>query len=96
VFLSKGGDIAETEGRKCICNALMAAMGHPQGRAGGKLIEAGIITSGDDLVNLRRFMPEGGTRYHAADVIRILLSGLEGTEFETLIPKQDAVPAGVA
>lgn len=96
VFLSKGGDIAETEGRKCICNALMAAMGHPQGRAGGKLIEAGIITSGDDLVNLRRFMPEGGTRYHAADVIRILLSGLEGTEFGALIPKQDAVPAGVA
>jgi nitronate monooxygenase len=82
IFLSKGGDIAETEGRKCICNALMATMGHPQARSGGKIIEAGIVTSGDDLSNVKRFMPEGGTAYHAADVIRILLSGLEadGTE----------------
>ena len=77
VYVSKGGDIAETEGRKCICNALMATMGHPQARSRGKFIEAGIVTSGDDLGNLTRFMPEGGTRYHAADVIRILLSGLE-------------------
>ncbi len=76
VFVSKGGDIAETEGRKCICNALMATMGHPQARSRGKFTEAGIVTSGDDLGNLRRFMPEGGTEYHAADVIRILLSGL--------------------
>ena len=76
VFVSKGGDVAETEGRKCICNALIATMGHPQARAGGKLIEAGIVTSGDDLGQLTRFMPEGGTEYHAADVIRILLSGV--------------------
>ena len=76
VFLSKGGDVAETEGRKCICNALIATMGHPQARSGGKLVEAGIVTSGDDLANLKRFMPEGGTAYHAADVIRILLGGL--------------------
>ncbi len=75
VFQSKGGDIAETEGRKCICNALIATMGHPQTRAGGRLVEAGIVTSGDDLGQLTRFMPEGGTEYRASDVIRILLSG---------------------
>ena len=80
VYQSKGGDVAETEGRKCICNALIATMGHPQGRSGGTLIEAGIVTSGDDLGSLKRFMPEGGTEYHAADVIRILLSGLESDE----------------
>lgn len=85
VFVSKGGDIAETEGRKCICNALMATMGHPQARSGGKLVEAGIVTSGDDLGNLTRFMPEGGTAYHAADVIRILLSGL-ATDESRLVP----------
>jgi len=96
VYLSKGGTIEETEGRKCICNALMATMGHPQVRQGGKLIEAAIITSGDDLVNLRRFLPAQGAEYHAADVIRILFSGLEGTEFEPLIPKAFAAPAGVA
>jgi nitronate monooxygenase len=77
VFVSKDGEIADTEGKKCICNALIATMGHPQARAGGKFIEAGIVTSGDDLGNLTRFMPQGGTEYHAADVIRILLSDLE-------------------
>jgi nitronate monooxygenase len=77
VFVSKGGGAGETEGRKCICNALIATMGHPQARAGGKLIEAGIVTSGDDLGQLTRFMPAGGTAYHAADVVRILLGGVE-------------------
>ena len=95
VFLSKGGDIAETEGRKCICNALMATMGTPQSRAGGKIVEAGIITSGDDVVNLRRYMPEDGTEYHASDVIRILFDGLKGTEFEHLT-QPSAAPVEVA
>lgn len=95
VYLSKGGDIAETEGRKCICNSLMAAMGHPQSRSGGKRIEAGIITSGDDLVNLRRFMPENGTVYHAADVIRILLSGLEESPAGEVNQTQSAVEVAV-
>jgi nitronate monooxygenase len=95
VFLSKGGSIEETEGRKCICNALMATMGTPQSRAGGKIVEAGIVTSGDDLTKLRRFMPENGTEYHAADVIRIILSGLDGTEFEHLArANADAVAVG--
>lgn len=34
VFASKGGAIEETAGRKCICNALVATVGHPQIRAG--------------------------------------------------------------
>jgi nitronate monooxygenase len=77
VFLSKGGELADTEGRKCICNALLATIGYPQTRSGGKLVEPGIVTSGDDLGSVRRFMPKGGAEYHAADVIRILLGGLE-------------------
>ncbi len=80
VFASKGGDAAATEGRKCICNALIATAGYPQARAGGRLIEAGIVTSGDDLGNLPRFMPAGGTGYHAADVIRVLLAGAGVTQ----------------
>ena len=75
VFLSKGGTLPETEGRKCICNALIATVGYPQTRASGTIVEAGIVTSGDNVGQLTRFMPEGGTAYHAADVVRILLSG---------------------
>ena len=81
VYVSKGGDSAETDGRKCICNALIATAGYPQARAGGRLVETGIVTSGDDLGQLTRFMPPGGTSYHAADVVRILLddgSGVDG------------------
>ena len=77
VFVSKGGDAADTVGRKCICNALIATIGYPQSRAHGKIVEAGIVTSGDDIDQLKRFMPEGGTTYRAADVVRILLSGLD-------------------
>jgi nitronate monooxygenase len=74
IFVAKGGDEADTAGRKCVCNALMATMGLPQIRA-GKHVEAGIITSGDDLVELKRFLPEDGSPYHAADVVEKLLNG---------------------
>ena len=77
VFVAKGGDAADSDGRKCICNALVATMGYPQTRAGGRLVEPGIVTSGDDLNQLTRFIPAGGTAYHAADVVRILLAGLD-------------------
>ncbi|HEY3439949.1 MAG TPA: nitronate monooxygenase [Paludibaculum sp.] len=74
LFVSKGGAIEETVGRKCVCNALMATTGHPQIRA-GKHLEAGIITSGDDLTELTRFIPAGGAPYHAADVVAALMGG---------------------
>lgn len=77
VFVAKGGDAGQTEGRKCICNALIATAGHAQTRAGGTIVEAGIVTSGDDLGQLTRFMPGGGTEYAAADVVRVLLSGVD-------------------
>jgi len=76
VYLSKGGKTETTAGRKCICNALIATAGGPQTRSQGRLLEAGIITSGDDLTGIGRFMHPGSTAYTAADVIRTLLSGL--------------------
>lgn len=74
VYLSKGGKVETTEGRTCICNALMATSGAPQTRAHGRLLEAGIVTSGDDLTGIGRFMRPGSTVYTAADVIRTLLT----------------------
>lgn len=74
VFLAKGGREEDTFGRRCICNALIATAGAPQVRALGRFIEAGIITSGDDLAGIVRFMRPGSTRYTAADVIRVLLN----------------------
>lgn len=74
IFISKGGAMEETVGRKCVCNALMATTGHPQIRA-GRHLEAGIVTSGDDLTELKRFVPADGSPYHASDVVAALMSG---------------------
>jgi nitronate monooxygenase len=74
VYVSKGGAIEDTAGRKCICNALVATAGHPQVRA-GKYEEPGIMTAGDDLTGARRFLKNGG-RYTAADVLAALMPAL--------------------
>jgi nitronate monooxygenase len=71
VYVGKGGAIEDTVGRKCICNALMANIGLGQVR--GRTEEAGIVTSGDDLMGVARFMSAGMTDYTAADVIARLL-----------------------
>ena len=75
VYVSKGGREEDAVGRKCICNALVATAGAPQVRSKGRLVEAGIITAGDDLVGIGRFMRHGSTRYTAADVIDVIMQG---------------------
>ncbi|MFP4622893.1 MAG: nitronate monooxygenase [Gemmatimonadota bacterium] len=72
-FTRKGGQEAETTGRKCLCNALMADIGHPQIRKDGP--ERPLLTSGDDLVRIQRFT-QGRTHYSADDVIDYLLTGV--------------------
>ena len=72
LFIDKGGLEAETVGRKCICNALMATAGFPQIRA-GKHVEAGIVTSGDALLEVGQFLAPGADSYNAADVVRTML-----------------------
>ncbi len=73
-FTKKGGREEDTVGRKCLCNALMADVGHPQMRKDGP--ERPIVTSGDDLERIQRFT-EGRTHYTADEVIDYLLSGIE-------------------
>ena len=75
VFVSKGGERTETAGRACICNALLATVGMPQMRA-GRLEEPPIVTMGDDLAGVGRFLRPGATDYSAADVIATLTAGL--------------------
>jgi NAD(P)H-dependent flavin oxidoreductase YrpB (nitropropane dioxygenase family) len=74
-FVKKGGSLEATVGRKCLCNALMADVGHGQVRESGE-VEKPLITSGDDLRTIGRFL-QGRTRYTAGDVIDYLLGGLE-------------------
>jgi len=70
-FTKKGGLEEETEGRKCLCNALMANVGHAQSLDDGAA-EPGLFTGGDDVRALGRFLG-GRTTYSARDVIDYLL-----------------------
>ena len=71
-YVKKGGDVADTIGRRCLCNGLTANIGQPQQRAWGE--EPPLITSGDDLVSLTGFA-RGRAHYSAADVLDYLLDG---------------------
>ena len=71
-YVSKGGDRADTLGRKCVCNGLLSTIGLGQVRADDRL-EPALVTAGDDVRNLAAFLPAGRSTYTAADVIRYLL-----------------------
>jgi nitronate monooxygenase len=79
VYASKGGKAENTVGRKCLCNALMANIGHPQAR-NGKFVEDGMVTSGNDLTGIKRFLRPGASTYTAADVVRDLLLGVDSRD----------------
>ena len=70
-YIKKGGMLADTVGRKCLCNGLMATVGLGQHRDDGE--EVPLLTAGDDVANLARFLPPDRESYGAADVIRWLL-----------------------
>jgi nitronate monooxygenase len=73
-FVAKGGKVEETVGRKCLCNALLANIGHAQTRKGDLTEEPPLITVGDDLNTVAQFLAPGQTSYGAADVVASLLS----------------------
>lgn len=80
-YLAKGGELANTEGRKCLCNALMAAVGQGQVQKNGDH-ELPLVTSGDDLERIGRFVAQFGTHYSAKDVVGYLLGKSVVTEPE--------------
>ena len=68
-YVAKGGDIADTVGRRCLCNGLAATVGHAQVREEG--LEPALVTSGDDLLDLpERF--RSSDSYSAGDVVDYL------------------------
>ena len=70
-YVKKGGTVEDTVGRKCLCNGLMATVGLGQWRPSGP--EDPILTAGDDVANLIRYLPADRDSYGAADAIRWLL-----------------------
>lgn len=71
-YLKKGGTLADTAGRKCLCNGLTANLGLGQIQAGGQ-VESPLLTAGDDVGQIAQFLKPGGEDYRAVDVIDALL-----------------------
>ncbi|MGB9144241.1 MAG: nitronate monooxygenase [Acidobacteriaceae bacterium] len=75
VYVTKGGRAEDAAGRKCLCNALMANIGHQQVRC-GRHVEPPLVTAGDDLTEIAGFLPAGAVSYGAVDVLETLLGGV--------------------
>jgi nitronate monooxygenase len=73
-YVAKGGGEENAQGRKCLCNALMADIGLAQTRGG--LAEKTLVTSGDDVADVARFLRPGAASYGAADVVARLLEAV--------------------
>ena len=71
-YVKKGGTIEDTKGRKCLCNGLVATLGFGQERKNGDK-EMPIVTAGDDLKFIARFLKQGKMIYDAIDVLKVLL-----------------------
>ena len=85
-YIQKGGDLADTVGRKCICNALIANIGLAQVRPGDKP-ELPLVTCGNEVSAIAQFVTSDEAQfyytcdddtqvYSARDVINHLLSGV--------------------
>ena len=71
-FVRKGGAAGASTGRKCLCNGLLATVGLGQVRAESGA-ELPIITAGNEVAQLGRFLREGADGYSAGDVVRRVL-----------------------
>jgi NAD(P)H-dependent flavin oxidoreductase YrpB (nitropropane dioxygenase family) len=71
-YMRKGGSAADTVGRKCLCNGLVSTVGLAQSRRA--VPEPSLVTAGNEVADLARFIPADRDRYSAEDVVRHLRS----------------------
>jgi NAD(P)H-dependent flavin oxidoreductase YrpB (nitropropane dioxygenase family) len=72
-FLKKGGAVEDIDGRKCLCNGLMANIGLPQVRKDG-YVEAPIVTLGSDIEGAKILLKSHPEGYGADEAVKWLLS----------------------
>ncbi|MEX0886384.1 MAG: nitronate monooxygenase [Phycisphaeraceae bacterium] len=72
-YVAKGGEAADTVGRLCVCNSLVSTIGLPQINEAGDP-EPPLLTAGDDVAHLARFIKPGRDSYTARDVVNHVLN----------------------
>ncbi len=75
MYVKKGGDAADTEGRMCLCNALLADVGLGKMRKNG-YVEQPAVTLGQDLSGPERLAETYPNGWTAAEAVRWLTSCL--------------------
>lgn len=71
-FIRKGGAAADSEGRLCVCNGLVSTIGLAQVRADNTM-DLPLVTAGNDVAQVSRYLPPGRDSYTASEVVRYLL-----------------------
>ena len=71
-FTFKGGDQDDTQGKKCLCNALMANIGMPQVRVSG-YEEPALLTLGSDLEGEEELLIQYPAGWSASEAVAYLL-----------------------
>lgn len=71
-YLSKGGTPEEAEGKRCLCNGLLATIGMGQVRQGTRVPP--LVTWGEDMRFLDAILDPSKSSYSAGDVIAYLRS----------------------
>lgn len=74
MYVRKGGDLADTVGRACLCNALTADVGLGQTRRDG-YAEPPLVTFGSDLTGVAELAARHPSGWTAADVVEWLTLG---------------------
>ena len=72
-FVRKGGAQTETEGRLCVCNGLVSTIGLAQIRA-ATTSDLPLVTAGNDVAQVARYLQPGRDSYTAAEVVDYLLA----------------------
>ncbi len=70
-YVKKGGELEQTVGKSCLCNNLLATAGYAHHRKNG-YVEPPIVTSGDGLAAIGKYVKPGHHSYTAQDVIDYL------------------------
>jgi NAD(P)H-dependent flavin oxidoreductase YrpB (nitropropane dioxygenase family) len=68
MYVRKGGDVADTAGRTCLCNALSSNIGLGQTRRDG-YVEPPLLTLGSDIDGLQTIAADHHEGWTAADVV---------------------------
>ena len=72
-FVAKGGEEAKTDHRRCLCNGLLANIGHGQSR-GDAGSEPPLLTSGSEMDVVRELLA-GRPGYSADEVVDFIMAG---------------------